>query len=127
MSGGSTNSLHAVAEASLSSYRANGHKAQIAARQIDDQGITGDVCIVIVEDLRRVEVLLSSASQAAAIRKLVLEADDQGWEVWAIGPLSETGALRTELRGIPALVQPWWVDDPVISPVTVRFGSPVPA
>jgi hypothetical protein len=67
-------------------------------------------CVTAI-DRRIVEIILPPDAELAGLTAAVLRLDESGWRVLIVAPAPRMGDVHNALRGAPATLQPWWVDN----------------
>lgn len=96
----------AAADWAALSYRVEGRDAQVETLPA---GADGDVRLVVVPSLRRVECVLHDESDFTAVARGLDEMRRSGWAVWILAPLRRLGDAHLAFRGEADYLQGWWV------------------
>ena len=70
-----------------------------------------DVPCVVATRQRIVEIVIEDGRDLPLLVAAAWRLEAQGWRVTVLAPLHLMGDAHRLLRGTPALLQPWWLND----------------
>jgi len=102
-----------VATAVLDSYTERGEPALESqlVEFLDLPSNLGSIRTVTAEGERTVEIVLDAEMEAAALTPGIWRVSGRGWAVRVLVALDRIGHAHPELRGVPCLLQPYWITD----------------
>lgn len=116
----SVTNVDMVTEAVLDVYRSRIEDAteMALAELVDAPKVVGSTRAIVASSERLIEIVVDDESDPGDLMEVVWAMAERSWRVNVLVQLAKLGGAHTELRGTPATLQGWWLDDDA-----VRFTS----